>query len=130
MPKNNDVAAADAKLRKSEEKLRQLHDFDELLVNADDLDQRTKSLWVQIYRNACSDREQASVFVTDLLRELTGSNPNAHAMHGGTVVKYLEKMAKANDQLLKLAEQVSSYRTSRGDVDSDELLDMLQGDGS
>jgi hypothetical protein len=36
------------------------------------------------------------------------SKPAEHAIHGQTLSKYMEKMSKATDQLLKLAELVAA----------------------
>jgi len=109
-----------------EQELPELPDFDELQLTSADIDAKTKSLWLKIYTNACTDRERVAIFVSELSRELKG-NMNGHMMHGQLVAKYLEKMAKANDQLLKLADQIQAYRTQTGEIDSDSILDEIQG---
>jgi hypothetical protein len=103
-----------------------LPNFEEILVNATDIDDRTKSLWVQIYNNACNDRERVAILYNDIFSEVKGNN-QGHAVYGPLVTKYLEKMAKANDQLLKLSELIASYRKAEGTIDPDDLLDEIQG---
>lgn len=101
--------------------------FDDLLGNADDIEPRLRSLWMEIYCNARDDREQANVFLTNLTRTLAQVDPEKHSLHGPQAVRYLERIGKANDQLLKLAEQVKEYRQKQGEIDSDDLLDQIQG---
>ena len=67
-------------------------------------DQKSKeALWKEIYTNSFTDREKASMLITNLWKEIT-ADPEKHALYGGTMSKYLERMSKSNDQLLKLAE--------------------------
>ena len=106
----------------------ELPDFDELLLEAGDVDDRTKSLWIEIYTNAVEDRERISVLYTDIFREMKG-NAQGHMLYGPLVTKYLEKMAKSNDQLLKLAEQIMAYRKTEGSINPDDLLDQLMDGG-
>lgn len=105
-----------------------LPDFDELLLGSDDIDDRTRSLWLEIYVNATEDRERISVLYTDIFKDLKG-NAQGHAIYGPLVTKYLEKMAKANDQLLKLAEQIMTYRKAEASLSPDDLLDQFADRG-
>jgi hypothetical protein len=82
---------------------------------------------MEIYRNACTDREQANVFLTDMTRMLSGGDAEKHSLHGPQAVRYLERVGKSNDQLLKLAEQVKAYRDAQADIDGDDILDQIQG---
>jgi hypothetical protein len=100
-------------------------DFDVILTGATDIDARTKSLWLEIYRNACADRESSSMLLTDIMRALTGLDLTQHTLNGSIAAKYIERMEKANDQLLKLADLISTYREAQGELDSDELLDSI-----
>ena len=62
-----------------------------------------EEIWTEIYENAFQDREKASMLVTNLWKEIT-ADPEKHALYGITITKYLERMSKSNDQLVKLAE--------------------------
>ena len=79
--------------------------FSDLLNSLDTVDERLKLLWRQIYENALIDRRNAYVVWTDLFMAVHG-NPEQHVIHGDHLAKYMERMEKANVQLLKLAELV------------------------
>ena len=79
--------------------------FVDLLDTLDSVDERLKLLWKQIYENALIDRRNAHVVWTDLFMAVHG-NPEQHVIHGDHLSKYMERMEKANVQLLKLAELV------------------------
>ena len=101
-------------------------DFDELLINAHDIESKIKALWMLIYKNAISDRGYAELFLVDLTRSLTGGDPDKHTLHGPQATRYLERIGKSNDQLLKLADQVKAYRAEQGTLSTDELLDQIE----
>lgn len=82
-----------------------LSTFVDLLDTLDSVDERLKLLWKQIYENALMDRRNAYVVWTDLFMAVHG-NPEQHVIHGDHLSKYMERMEKANVQLLKLAELV------------------------
>lgn len=82
------------------------------LINEIAMDDRLKILWKQIYKNAIDDRKHALLVWTDLYIRVHG-NPEMHALHGDRIAKYLERMEKANTQLLKLAEQVQRIKTTQ-----------------
>ncbi len=65
-----------------------------------------EEIWTEIYQNAFQDREKASMLVTNLWKEIT-ADPEKHVLYGTTITKYLERMSKSNDQLVKLAELMS-----------------------
>lgn len=79
--------------------------FVELLDSITTIDDRLKLLWKQIYENALIDRRNAYMIWTDLYLTVHG-NPEQHVIHGDHLSKYMERMEKANTQLLKLAELV------------------------
>ena len=75
-------------------------------------------IWTEIYENAFQDREKASMLVTNLWKEIT-ADPEKHALYGITIAKYLERMSKSNDQLVKLAELMQKSGEGVEDVDLD-----------
>ena len=90
-------------------------------------DEKTKEeVWKEIYQNAFQDREKASMLVTNLWKEIT-ADPEKHALYGSTISKYLERMSKSNDQLVKLAElmQRAEPQETVENVDIDDVYDQI-----
>ena len=83
-----------------------IKDFSDLLDSLEATIDKKKLLWKEAYKNALDDRVSASILVDDLLLQVQGNLTN-HQTYGTTISKYLERMAKSNDQILKLAELVS-----------------------
>ena len=90
-----------------------IKDFADLLESLDTTEDKKKLLWKEAYKNAIDDRISASILVDDLLLQIQGNLTN-HQTFGTTISKYLERMAKSNDQILKLAELVSKEQESGG----------------
>ena len=80
--------------------------FSELLESLENTEDKKKLLWKEIYENSLSDRENASILLTDLLMQTRGNLAN-HGTYGTILSKYLERMSKSNDQILRLAETIS-----------------------
>lgn len=93
--------------------------FVDLLNSITTIDERLKLLWKQIYENALIDRRNAYMIWTDLYLTVHG-NPEQHVIHGDHLSKYMERMEKANTQLLKLAELVYKAKDKQ---ESDETPD-------
>lgn len=89
-------------VRKTE---KELTTFSDLLDSLASVDDRVKLLWKQIYENALTDRRNAYMVWSDLYMAVHG-NPEQHVIHGDHLSKYMERMEKANTQVLKLAELV------------------------
>ena len=89
-------------VRKTE---KDLSTFSELLDSLAGVDERVKLLWKQIYENALTDRRNAYMVWSDLYMAVHG-NPEQHVIHGDHLSKYMERITRCNDQLLKLAELV------------------------
>ena len=83
-----------------------LTDFSDLLDNLTNTEDKKKLLWKEAYQNALDDRESASLLLNDLLVTIPGNSAN-HSTHGTLATKYLERLSKCNDQILKLAELVA-----------------------
>lgn len=96
--------------------VKQLADFVELLGTLASTEDKQKSLWKQIYENAITDRMNAYLIWSELYNACRG-NPAEHAIHGQNLSRYLERMSKANDQLIKLTELVGTAKKK----DSTEL---------
>jgi len=55
-----------------------------------------------------------------------GSAAN-HAIHGPNIAKYLERMSRANDQLIKLAELIADAEKENKEIDPEEMYRQLEG---
>jgi hypothetical protein len=95
--------------------LNQVDNFSDLLDGLSSIEDKTKHLWRQIYENAVQDRKNAYIMWIDLYGYVH-ANPTEHAIHGQNLARYMERMSKANDQILKLADLVS--RASEQDLDN------------
>lgn len=80
-----------------------ISNFTKLLNTLSSLHDRKKILWKEIYENAVLDRRNAYIMFGDLYQKVH-NEPTQHAIHGQNLSKYLERMSKANDQIIKLAE--------------------------
>ena len=92
--------------------------FEELVDSLSSLHDKKKMLWKEIYENAILDRRNAYIMFGDLYQRVHGS-PSEHALHGQNLAKYLERMNKSNEQLIKLAEILDEAV----DLDEEETLD-------
>ena len=84
---------------------KQMEDFAFLLDSLSTVEEKTKALWRQIYENAVQDRRNSYLMWIDLYKNVHGKITE-HAIHGATLAKYMERMNKTNEQLIKLAELV------------------------
>lgn len=108
-----------------------LDNFCALLDSLTTIDDRLRLLWKQIYENALTDRRNAYIVWTDLYMVI-GGNAENHVVHGDHLAKYMERMEKANNQLLKLAELVYKAKDKQ-DAESvptgNDLFDQLEKRG-
>ena len=114
------VTDAIDKVGKIEKKIEKFSDLLESLANTED---KKKLLWKEIYENALTDRENAGVLFTDLLMQSRGNSAN-HTMFGPIMSKYLERMAKSNDQILRLAELISKEEEN-DQVNMDDIFNKI-----
>ena len=82
-----------------------------------------EEIWTEIYQNAFQDREKASMLVTNLWKEIT-ADPEKHALYGTTMTKYLERMSKSNDQILRLAELIAKEEESN-EISPDDIFNKI-----
>lgn len=107
------------KMKEDAEK--QLSSFNELLNTLASSEDKQKALWRQIYENSVTDRLNAYIIWTDLY-SIVRNTPAEHAIHGQNLSRYLERMSKANDQLIKLAELVGNAKKKDSSVVSEDDL--------
>ena len=109
------------KRRESEEKIKA---FSELLEDLTSTEEKKKALWREIYENADSDRERASILFTEAFKSMTGGASD-HASLGSVMAKYLERMCKSNDQILNLAALIGKAEQAESKVNPDELFTQI-----
>jgi hypothetical protein len=107
--------------KSTEEKIK---DFSDLLDSLENTEDKKKLLWKDSYKNALDDRETASILVDDLLLKIQG-NLNNHQQFGTLMTKYLERMSKSNDQILKLAELVAKEETD-DKISADDIFEEIK----
>jgi hypothetical protein len=115
---NEQLNILDSKAKKAKQ-------FEELLESIEGLDDKKRILWTEIYKNAITDRESASILYTDTIMQLKGNAAN-HTILGPVVVKYIERMSRANDQLIKLAEIIT--KEDNRPIDSNSIYDQINED--
>jgi hypothetical protein len=98
--------------------------FSDLLDSIELLEDKRKHLWKEIYENALVDRENAGMLFTDIYSEMHG-NAMQHTALGPTAAKYLERMCKSNDQILRLAELVAKAEETSATITPDEIFDKI-----
>ena len=110
------------RLDKSKKKIEQ---FSELLDSIESVKDKKKALWKEIYENSITDRENAYV----LFHEAYSSMTNTAAEHisvGPILNKYLERMSKSNEQLLKLADLIAKADEQYSKIDPDDVFSKIK----
>jgi len=106
---------------------KKMKEFGELLTSMEGLDTKKKILWREIYENACTDRQNAYLMFSEAFRAMGLGSANDHITIGPIVTKYIERMNKANDQLLKLADLIAKEEAEQGNIDPNDLYkEMLK----
>ena len=108
-------------VKKSNEKI---DNFSELLNSLESTDEKRRVLWQEIYENAVSDRERASILFTEAFKAMAGGTSD-HISIGPTLVKYLERMCKSNGQLITLSEMIEKAEASDSRIDPDDLFSKI-----
>ena len=120
MAKSKSIEVALDKVEKKEDKIKEFSDLLEALENTQD---RKKMLWLESYQNAVEDRESANILFTDLMMQSTNNSAN-HLQFGVLMTKYLERMSKCNDQILRLAELISKEE-EKSAMSADDIFDKI-----
>jgi 3-methyladenine DNA glycosylase AlkC len=109
------------KTLKTEDKIKNFSDLLESLSNTED---KKKLLWKESYQNALDDRENAHILLVDLMK-VSMNNSTNHMQFGSLMSKYLERMAKSNDQILKLAELISKEQEAAEALTDDDIFNQI-----
>jgi hypothetical protein len=100
--------------------------FGALLDSIENIEDKKKHLWREIYENAIVDRMNAYMLFTDVYTSMSGDKSD-HITLGPMMAKYIERMNKANDQLIKLAELISKEEEKASQIDPDNLFAQISG---
>ena len=98
--------------------------FSDILEGLNSTEEKKKLLWKEIYENAVVDRENASMLFTDAWKCMQGGT-SEHVSLGGTMSKYLERMCKSNEQILRLAELITKAEEKEATIDQDDLFAQI-----
>ena len=88
------------------------------------LDSKKKILWKQIYKNAVDDRSSALMLFTEVYGTMAKTSTD-HVALGSTLVKYLEKMSKSNQQLIDLSNLITRDETESSKFDTDDVFNQI-----
>ena len=121
---NKEIDAVDMSEFKLAAEMAANRSFDKLLDDIETVDENNKAIWLEIYHNANADRQNSYLMFCELVKTCNGRSTE-FAVHGRTISTFIERMSKANDQLLKLAELVGKAREESDKIDPDEMYDML-----
>jgi len=119
------LSSADELLKKIEGNNKKIKEFGDLLDSLATTDDKKKMLWKEIYQNAVTDRESAHVLYVQLYMNMSG-NSQEHVAMGPMLVRYLERMSKCNEQLIKLADMISAAEKGER-MTPDDMFDAIGG---
>lgn len=114
------------KTDKNEKKEEMIRNFADILDNIDSLEDKKKMLWKEIYENSVEDREKSKLLFNDAYISMTGGI-NEHMNIGAVMSKYLERMCRSNDQILKLAELISKEEEKADAISEDDIFNKING---
>ena len=115
------MSSKEKKIKKQEVKIK---NFSDLLDSLSKTEDKKKLLWKESYQNAIDDRENAHILLTDLMK-ISMNNSANHIQFGTLMSKYLERMSKSNDQILKLAELIAKEQEESDSVTSESIYDSI-----
>lgn len=104
---------------------KKISDFSELVNKIDALDDKRRALWKEIYENALTDRQNAYALFVKLVRIMKDASTE-HAVHSRSAAVMIERMSRANDQLLRLADLVAAAEKKTGDIDPEDMFKQIK----
>ena len=122
----NDADKLLSKVDINDKKENKIKNFADILDTIDSLENKKKMLWKEIYENALEDREKAKLLFNDAYISMQGG-VNEHMNIGSVMSKYMERMSKSNDQILKLAELISKEEEKSEAVSEDDIFNKISG---
>ena len=116
----------DNKLKKATNLQKKVDRFADILDSINSLEDKKKHLWKEIYENSLVDRENASMLFTSIHGDIIGAHN--HQMLGQIATKYLERMCKSNEQILRLAELISKAEEKEAKINPDDVFASISGE--
>jgi hypothetical protein len=104
-----------------------IKEFSDLLHSLESTENKKKLLWKEIYENAVTDRMNAYMLFTNVYTQMQ-SGTNEHLSLGPILSKYLERMNKSNDQLIKLAELIAKEEVESSKINPDDIFNQIGGE--
>lgn len=111
-------------LKRLEKTDKKVKEFSELLDTMSSTDDKRTALWKEVYQNAVVDRENAYALYLNAYSTF-GGGQGEHTTIGPIMVKYLERMSKANEQILKLADVIRSTQEEESKLMPDDLFSKI-----
>lgn len=109
---------------KNENKEKKIENFADILDSIETLENKKKMLWKEIYENALEDREKSKLLFNDAYISMQGG-VNEHMNIGSIMSKYIERMSKSNDQILKLAELIAKEEEKTEAISDDDIFSKI-----
>lgn len=122
--KNTEIQNISKNLDKNEKKENQIKNFSDILDSIESLENKKKMLWKEIYENALEDREKSKMLFNDAYISMQGGI-NEHMNIGAIMSKYVERMSKSNDQILKLAELISKEEEKSETISTEDIFSQI-----
>ena len=122
----DNIESVSKKLDKNDKKEHQIKNFADILDSIDSLEDKKKMLWKEIYENALEDREKSKMLFNDAYISMQGG-VNEHMNIGAIMSKYLERMTRSNDQILKLAELIAKEEEKSEAISEDDIFGKING---
>jgi len=122
----NDADKLLSKLDVNDKKENKIKNFADILDTIDTLENKKKMLWKEIYENSINDREKAKMLFNDAYMSMQGG-VNEHMNIGAIMSKYLERMCRSNDQILKLAELIAKEEEKSETISDDDIFGKING---
>jgi hypothetical protein len=123
---SNNIEKVLDKVENNEKKEISIKNFADILDNIESLEDKKKMLWKEIYENAIEDREKSKLLFNDAYISMQGGI-NEHMNIGAIMSKYIERMSKSNDQILKLAELIAKEEEKAEAISEDEIFGKING---
>jgi len=123
--KTDQLEKISKKMDNVDKKEDQIKNFADILDNIESIEDKKKMLWKETYENAIEDREKAKLLFNDAYISMQGG-VNEHMNIGSIMSKYLERMSKSNDQILKLAELISKEEEKSAEVSVDDIFNQIK----
>ena len=109
--------------KKHKQQQQKIDAFSELLEDLVNTTDKKKMLWKEIYENSIRDRTNAEILFGEAY---TAMQSNEHVTIGPILTKYLERMNRSNEQLLKLAELIAKAEEQSTRIDPDDIFSKIQ----